>query len=262
MKRPPHSQELITTVLTLASFLGLAVLASQASTVVVPNGLDAREGSGSSAILNQAGREQTVYASANFTNGPISIQELHFRPNGADDMPGSAFSATISNLQIILSTTFAQPGGLSPIFNDNTGSNAQVVVSGAVTLSSAFTGPDGKPKDFDIIVPLNQPFTYDPAQGNLLVDIQNLSGEATSLVDAEYCTNGAASRVESGSPTNFFGIPDGDAAVLQIAYAQPSSTNPPPTSPTILWQPTSQTVPVGQTALFMVVACGTPPLNY
>ena len=52
-----------------------------------------------------------------------------------------------------------------PTFNDNTGTNPESVV-GAVTLFSTFTGPDGGPKDFDIIIPLNHPFTYNPA-GNL-----------------------------------------------------------------------------------------------
>ena len=262
MNRPLHSQGFTTIVLTLASCLGLAVLASQASTVVVPNGLDAREGSGSSGILNQAGREQTIYASTNLPRGPISIQELHFRPNVTDYMPGSAFNATIWDLQIVLSTASVQPGGLSPAFNDNTGSNAQVVVSGAVTLSSTFTGPDGGPKDFDIIIPLNHPFTYNPAQGNLLVDIQNFSGDATSPVDAENSTNGAGSRVVSGSPISSSGVPDNDADVLQIVYSQLASTNPPPTGPIILSQPTNETVAVGQTAVFTVAARGTAPLKY
>jgi hypothetical protein len=56
--------------------------------------------------------------------------------------------------------------------------------------------------------------------------------------------------------TSFLGL------AAHIVYSQPSGTNPPPTSPTIHWQPTSQTVSVGQTALFMVVANGTAPLNY
>ncbi len=262
MNRPLHGQGFITIVLTLASFLGMAALAAKASTVVVPNGLDAREGTGSSGILNQAGREQTVYASSNFPNGPISIQELRFRPNVTDYMPGSAFNATIWDLQIALSTTSAQPGGLSPTFNDNTGTNAESVVSGAVTLFSTFTGPDGGPKDFDIIIPLNHPFTYNPAQGNLLVDIENFSGDATSPVDAEYSTNGAASRVVSGSPISSTGVPDDDGDVLQIVYSQLAVTNPPPTGPTILTQPTNETVSVGQTAVFTVVAEGTAPLKY
>lgn len=230
MKKPVHSQGFTCThpVLTLVSFVVMAALNLKASTVVVPNGMDAREGSGSSGILNQAGREQTVYAATNFPSGPISITELHFRPNVTDYMPGSAFSATIWDLQIVLSTTPVHHGGLNAAFSNNTGPDATTVVSGPVTLFSTFTGPDTGPKDFDIVIPLSHPFTYDPARGNLLVDIQNFSGDPTSPVDAEYSTNGAASRVVSSSPISASGVADDDADVLQIVYSQAIITNPPP----------------------------------
>src|SRR5436190_1620054 len=41
-----------------------------------------------------------------------------------------------------------------------------------------------------------------------------------------------------------------------------ASTNPPPAAPSIVTQPAGQTVTVGQTATFMVVATGTAPLSY
>ena len=58
------------------------------------------------------------------------------------------------------------------------------------------------------------------------------------------------------------GVPDDDGDVLQIVYSQLAVTNPPPTGPTILTQPTNETVSVGQTAVFTVVAEGTAPLKY
>src|SRR2546421_4782411 len=41
-----------------------------------------------------------------------------------------------------------------------------------------------------------------------------------------------------------------------------ASSNPPPVAPSIMTQPAGQTVTVGQTATFMVVATGTAPLSY
>src|SRR6266480_3907733 len=41
-----------------------------------------------------------------------------------------------------------------------------------------------------------------------------------------------------------------------------ASSNPPPVAPSIMTQPAGQTVPVAQTATFMVVATGTAPLSY
>lgn len=208
-----------------ALVLVVAGVAAQAQTVVVPAGLAAREGTGSSGILNAAAREQTVYAATNFPAGQIVIQQLMFRPNVSDYLPGAPFSATISNLQVTLSTTQKSPGGLSATFSDNAGPDATVVVNGAVNLSSAFTGPATGPKAFDIVVPLSQPFTYNPAAGNLLVDIQNVSGNATTPVDAEDSTVGAASRVIAGSPLSATGSPDSDADVLQLVYSQEVNTN-------------------------------------
>jgi len=261
MSRLFHSRGFFTTALAVVSLLDGAVLASRAAAVVVPNGLEAREGTGSSGIFDQAGREQTVYAATNFPAGPISIYELRYRPNVTDYMPGNAFSATNLGLRIVLSTSSVQPGGLSPIFSDNTGSNAEAVVSGAVTLSSLFIGPDAGPKVFDIVISLDSPFTYDPAQGNLLVDIQNFSDGPTSPVDAEYSTNGAASRVVSRSPFSPAGVRDDDADVLQIGYSQSGGTNP-PTGPIIVSQPTNEIVPIGRTTVFSVVARGAAPLSY
>src|SRR5437764_124951 len=41
-----------------------------------------------------------------------------------------------------------------------------------------------------------------------------------------------------------------------------ATNNPPPVMPSIATQPTNQTVTIGQTATFMVVAAGTAPLSY
>jgi hypothetical protein len=47
-----------------------------------------------------------------------------------------------------------------------------------------------------------------------------------------------------------------------MVYSQLATTNPPPTGPIILWQPGNETVSVGQTAVFTVVADSSVPLNY
>src|SRR5207253_6912280 len=41
-----------------------------------------------------------------------------------------------------------------------------------------------------------------------------------------------------------------------------ATNNPPPVMPSIATQPTNQTVTIGQTATFIVVATGTAPLSY
>lgn len=236
---------------------------SGALVVVVPYGLSAREGSGASGILYGAAREQTVYAATNFPKGTITISELDFRPNVIDFLPGSPFTGSVLYLQVTLSTTPRNPGELSADFADNSGTDAVLAVNGPVTLSSAFAGPAQGPKSFDIVVPLSRPFTYNPAAGNLLVDIENFSGEAAIAIDAEISTVGAASRVASSLPISTSGTPDNDADVLQIDYSPFIITNPPPTGPPVMvLQPAAQTADIGLSAFFIANATGAPPLSY
>jgi hypothetical protein len=209
-----------------------------ASTLVVPSGLDVREGTGASGILNQSGREQTVYRSGNFPSGAVPsgssivIQELHFRPNVTDYMPGAPFTNTISHLRITLSTTVINPGGLSANFANNVGADATTVFDGSATLSSHASGPAAGPKAFDIVITLAHPFHYRPSAGNLLVDIQNFSGETTGPIDANSSAfPSPASRIVSSSAVSSMGTTDGEADVVQFVYSIAAVTNPPPPPP-------------------------------
>lgn len=126
-------------------------------------------------------RYQQVIAASEFPSGARTITRIALRP---DAVGGGAFSETLSNIQISLSTTDRNPGGLSKTFAENTGSDEVVVYGGKLALSSAFSGPVTGPKDFDIIVVLKTPFLYDPGAGNLLLDVRNNSGGKTTQLDA------------------------------------------------------------------------------
>src|SRR5262249_18592996 len=54
-----------------------------------------------------------------------------------------------------------------------------------LSLSSSFTGPPNGPKAFDILITFATPFLYDPALGNLLLDVRNFSGGSTTVFDAQ-----------------------------------------------------------------------------
>ena len=53
------------------------------------------------------------------------------------------------------------------------------------------------PKDFDIVIPLSAPFFFDPAGGNLLLDVRNFSGGSTTQFDAVNVTGDSVSRVQA-----------------------------------------------------------------
>jgi hypothetical protein len=136
-------------------------------------------------------RYQQVYASSLFGGytTPLSIERISFRPN-SDYNYGGAFSATLSDIQINLSTTPWTMDELTSEFAHNVGADDTPVVDrGPLTLSSSFTGPTGGPKDFDIHIDLDTPFVYDPTLGNLVMDVRNYGGvdgnPLTMIFDAE-----------------------------------------------------------------------------
>jgi len=138
-------------------------------------------------------RYQQVYLASEFAGvrGPQFVTQIAFRP---DATTGGAFSGTFPNIQINLSTTPRGPDGLSTTFADNVGANDTVVSSGPLTLSSAFAGPAAGPKAFDIVINLLAPFLYDPAAGNLLLDVRNFGGGRTTAFDAQTTTGDPTSR--------------------------------------------------------------------
>jgi hypothetical protein len=162
------------------------------ASIVVPNSLETVEGNGENAYPFNVDsmRYQQVYVASNFSEllYPELITQIIFRP---DAEYGPAFSATLSNVQINLSTTPASPGSMSFVFADNVGPDDVVVHSGPLVLTSAASGPIDGPKDFDIVINLQTPFLYAPSQGNLLLDIRNFSGAVTGFFDAhaDYTTS-------------------------------------------------------------------------
>jgi len=177
--------------------LGVAIvsttLASRAGTVVVPNGLASVEGNLNwsypfSTATPSSVRYQQVHAASEFGSlaaGGEFITQIAFRPQAS--FSGEPFSFALANVQINLSTTAAGPDGLSSTFAQNIGGNDTVVFGGApLVLSTLFTGPGEGPKDFDIVINLTTLFFYNPAEGNLLLDIRNTAaGPIPYFLDAE-----------------------------------------------------------------------------
>jgi PEP-CTERM motif len=209
--------------LFLAAVLSvLAIIpAANATFIVVPNSLAGTEGTfNNQAPFNLAAvgvsteRYQQVYASSQFSAilGLEEITQITFRP---DAFGGAAFSSTLPNIEIDLSTTSAAPDGLSTTFASNVGANNTIVFAGPLSLSSADTGPAGGPKAFDIVINLTTPFFYNPAAGNLLLDVRNFGGGGTTSFDAQFTAGDSISRVFTES-TNGVGDPTGSADTLGL----------------------------------------------
>lgn len=148
---------------------GLLVPVAKADTVVIgsnssgsryPFGLDPSAASSSFPDYAAGGVYQQVYAASAFS-GPITITQIAFASSGTfSSGPGLA----TFDFNLGLSTTGVGPGGLGTDFAANRGADYVQVFSGSLNVSISAND------QFDFIIDID-PFTYDPALGNLLLDV-------------------------------------------------------------------------------------------
>jgi hypothetical protein len=225
--------------------------------VIVPNyQANSQSPNTAEGIFTSISREQAVYNASEFPFYPIIITEVRWRP---DSIAGGPVTTTISNIQINLSTTKNSADHLNSTFAQNIGTNETVVFSGAMHVTTSFATLGNGTKDFDIELPLETLFTFDPSEGNLLVDIRNFTGCSASLYD-NGIGNGSdpVSRIYTSGNANAASASGADsgAGVMQIRYI------PAPVAPSISSQPTDQTISIGSTATLALTAGGVPPLTY
>lgn len=149
-----------------------AVATARADELVVPNAFAAQEGTLAFHNITDQHRVMVVYDASQFAafGGPILITQLAIRPNSAQTGPGSVIE---HNLRTFLSTTPMSPATVSATFADNIGPDYTVVAcSAAPAFATAYQPGTGSTLGFDITVPLETPFRYDPAAGNLLLEFQ------------------------------------------------------------------------------------------
>jgi hypothetical protein len=162
-------------------------------------------------------RYQQVYTSSDFsaTTGPSLVTAILFRP---DATFGSAFSSTLPDVEISLSTTSKTPSTLDSVFAANVGAGNTFVYNGSLSLSSAFTGPSMGPKLFDIVINLSTPFLYNPSVGDLLLDVTNFGGGVTTQFDAVSSGDTHVNRVWALSSGATSGSVDATSAGLVTEF--------------------------------------------
>lgn len=204
----------------------VSVSVDNSSAIVVPPDFDCTDvPSGWSGTLSGELRLQEVYSKSHFGVSPVAITGMAFRVNlnnsaasvpGVDDLYAQGAGSTnrtpaeamappneASNIQpsadlgsaqirVVLSTTAASPDNMSATFSQNLGSDATLMFDGTIPIVAA---TDGSPNGFDIVIPftISSSFPYDPAKGNLLVDITTFS-PSLAHVDASPLTTDGASR--------------------------------------------------------------------
>jgi len=121
-------------------------------------------------------RYQQIYTASQFSSAGI-IDALRFRRDAGQ----SPFTVGGIDVKINLSYAATSVATASPVFANNVGAGVVTVFDGLLTLSS--TGA-GSPNPLDIVIDVANTFNYDPAQGNLLVDIFVRNSPNTRFFDA------------------------------------------------------------------------------
>ena len=138
--------------------------------ILAPQNIDNTSGAAPFLVITNVAaslRYQQVYDASDFlrVGSPFLITDLRFA--GGYRYGSTFIDVDLVNIQLSLSISQRGPDDLSTVFAENVGSDAQVVYSGSLHFWA-----DGRGA-FDIHVPLQHPFVYDPSEGNLLLDAKN-----------------------------------------------------------------------------------------
>jgi hypothetical protein len=201
-----------------------------AQSFAIPNAYETVEGNSSSSYPfwdfgTNTVRYQQIYAASEFSNATNGgwIYQLNFRDDSErpyDTYVG--FNATLTNVEIRLSTTSRTPDGLSPVFSENVGIDQTLVFSNFLAMSSAWQAFQ-QPQPWDIEVQLSTAFWYNPAAGNLLMDLQIREGtdvrDFIPPFDAVDMSGDSVSRVYATSVDATSGTTDTVGLVTLITLA-------------------------------------------
>jgi len=172
-----------------ATFTRLFTVTVGPETVVVPNNAILVEGDkfAGTPFVNlgdtTAVRWQQRYPASEFTElGGLTtkITQIAFRPEGPG---GGIFSgATFTGIEIDLATISSQIALVSAFDSNLPSGTVQRVYDGTLVLSTLNTVVDTPRKAFDIVIVLQTPFVYDPAAGDLVMEIRIPTGGGSSTV--------------------------------------------------------------------------------
>lgn len=206
----------------LAVCLGLcATTEVRAQVIVVPNTLATNDGNGSSTSTAAPAsvRWLHIHDASQFgaLSGPSFLTQFAYRP---DEILGQSGPRSLT-LQIYASTTSRSVDGLSTTFAENLGTNNQLVFDGTLNLTTGNLPGPGNTRQFDYVFPFTTPFLYDPAAGNLVLDLQ-LEASGSAVTFDTVSEDPAIGRVfSSGSST----APDGD---IRFSHVTQFTFEPPP----------------------------------
>jgi autotransporter-associated beta strand protein len=152
-----------------------------AGSTTVPNNLASVEGNSNTPLpfAQASSHVQQIYSASQFASGGI-IDAIRFRRNSTQ----GPFTTNGLVVQVDLAYAATPISAASGTFANNIGGGDLTVYSGPLTLSSIGSSGSG-PNPFDVVIDVANLFDYNPALGDLLLDIR-VTGNASQsfLLDA------------------------------------------------------------------------------
>ncbi len=181
--------ELVHTLILILAVRAPSVAAQDIRSVFfeIPNGLMTIEANGASQLpfgYASPVRYQQVYDASQFSRVPVGGAFLTRIFPRADC--SNTFEWLVTNLQVRISTTLKTPDNLSAVFAENVGSDETLVFGPKNYILPGGTSPTcPNPQTFfhGQEIPADVPFFYDPARGNLLLEMRHLGNNYRFLID-------------------------------------------------------------------------------
>jgi hypothetical protein len=182
-----------------------------------------------------------------FDNGTAitgATSSSYTTPAAASTANGSVFTVTVSNAS---GTVTSNPATLTVSAGSTTvNPNAPLIITQPANQTVAV----GQTATFSVTATGSATLTYQWFKGGVAI-----SGATSSTYTTPATVSGDSGSLFTVTVTNSFGTVTSNPATLTVTTAAA-------TPPIITKEPASQTIAVGQTATFTVVATGTPTLTY
>ena len=163
-------------------------------------------------------------------SGPSFLTKFAYRP---DKVLGQSGPRSLI-LRIYASTTSRSVSEPSTTFAENLGTNNTLVFDGTVNLTTGNLPGPGNTRQFDYVFPFTTPFLYDPAVGNLVLDLQ-IEANGSALTFDTVSGDSAIGRVFSfGSSTAATGELRA-SLVTQLTFEPPPQVTIRPSQVEVCW---------------------------
>jgi hypothetical protein len=208
------------------AILFAAALGMHAGTVVVPGNYQATPGAGSNTFpFSQENFRYQQIVPGSAIAGPLLLNGIAFRASPVFTLPADAYI----DMRIDLSITAVTPETLNTTFAANAGPVVTTVFLGIKRAQISGTiNPNGT-TPFDLFFPFLSNFAFDPAQGNLLLDIRigaSPNRENITGIDM-FITGGIFPARVYGAIDQSAGAIDNAALIVQLSF---DDGTPPATS--------------------------------